>query len=158
MNIKLINRQNLIRRLRLASVSFALLLLPIEAWAEDYNLCVGETQVTSENASNIFAGDEVNDGKVSFDALTNTLTMNGAEIEGDISAQLAALTIHLTGDNSLKRIQGDEEGSLTFTGTGTLSLDNGDGVIRDFSGVDFGNFNLLSNSSPGGVHWDEETM
>lgn len=158
MNKKLINRQNLIRRLRLASVSFALLLLPIEAWAEDYNLWVGETQVTSENASNIFADDEVNDGKVSFNALTNTLTLNGAEIEGYISAQLAALTINLTGDNSLMRIQGDEEGSLAFTGTGTLSLVNGDGVISDFSGVDFGNFNLLSNSSPGGVHWDEESM
>lgn len=127
-----------------------------------YELTVGGEVVTSSNASNIFADDEVNDGKVSFDALTNTLTLNGAVIEGDIFSELfnsewTALTINLTGDNSLLRILGNEEGSLAFTGTGTLSLDNGDGIIRDFSDVDFGDFNLLSNSAPG-VHWDEEQM
>ena len=39
---------------------------------------VAGTQVTSTNAGNIFAGDETNDGKVSYDFDTHTLTLDGA--------------------------------------------------------------------------------
>ena len=47
--------------------------------ATNYNLWVGGVQVTSDNASNI-TGDRITGGTVSFDAGTNTLTLNNATI------------------------------------------------------------------------------
>ena len=44
-------------------------------FVQAYPLWVGETQVTVVNASNVFG-----DGKVSYDATTDTLTLNGAKI------------------------------------------------------------------------------
>lgn len=41
---------------------------------------VAGTQVTSDNAGNIFADDETNDGKVSYDFDTHTLTLDGASL------------------------------------------------------------------------------
>lgn len=53
-----------------------LALLPGAALAADNdNLWVNGKQVTSDNA-----GDVLGDGTVSYDAQTNTLTLNGAEI------------------------------------------------------------------------------
>lgn len=50
-------------------------------WSEDnskYSLWVNNTQVTAKNADNVF-----NDGKVSYDAGTNTLTLNNCNITAD---------------------------------------------------------------------------
>ena len=122
-----------------------------------YDITIAGTEVDGDNASNIFAGGE-NDGKVSFTPATGdtpaTLTLNGANIEGGVSCNLDALTIHLSGDNSLESIEGG--GSLTFSGenNATLSLNFSDGIMRGFSSVDFGGYNLLSNSSPD-VHYDD---
>ena len=55
---------------------FVLLCLGGTAKAEDYNLYIAGTQVTSDNATNILG-----DGKVSYDASSKTLT-----IRGDITA------------------------------------------------------------------------
>ena len=55
---------------------FVLLCLGNIAKAEEYNLYIAGTQVTSDNATNILG-----DGKVSYDASKNTLT-----IKGDITA------------------------------------------------------------------------
>ena len=46
-----------------------------------YKLWVGNTQVTSANAGNVLSTDTVNNGKISFDAATNTLTLDGANID-----------------------------------------------------------------------------
>ena len=48
---------------------------PANAEGTSYDLWVGGTQVTSENASDILGN-----GKASYNASTNTLTLNGAEI------------------------------------------------------------------------------
>ena len=48
--------------------------------ADDSELWVGDVQVTSANASNV-KGDGIS-GKVSYDASSNTLTLNGATISG----------------------------------------------------------------------------
>ncbi len=45
---------------------------------------MGGVQVTSANAGNILAGDAENDGKVSYDADTNTLTLDGADISNGV--------------------------------------------------------------------------
>ena len=66
----------------------------------DYDVWVGGTRVTSANASDVLS-----DGKVSYDAGSKTLTLNGASITGThteagIFAENAALAaIALTGDN-----------------------------------------------------------
>ena len=118
----------------------------------DYQLTVGDVAVTSANASSITG--ETIEGTVSYDIDNHMLTLNGATIDGMITTSLPALIVTLAGDNSLMAIAG-ENGTLEFTGTGTLSLNHSDGVINGFSSVDFGSFNLQS-SQPGGVHWDEE--
>ena len=56
--------------------------MSLTAWAEPvnptaYNVWVGGTQVTSANAANIDGNN-----KVSYDAITNTLTLNGYSYSG----------------------------------------------------------------------------
>jgi hypothetical protein len=119
-------------------------------------LWIGEKPVTSDNAGNVFAGDEDLDGKVSYDATNHKLSLNGATIEDEIISNVGTLTIDLTGSNSINSISATGNATaLAFTGDGdgTLTLKNSDGIISNFSSVDTGNFNLLSNSTPG-IHWN----
>ena len=117
-------------------------------------LWIGGTAVTSDNAEDVFDGDENLDGKVSYNMTTQTLSLNGVTIEGDIVSNVGTLTIDLTGTNTLISISASGNATaLAFTGEGTLSLENSDGVISGFSSVDFGSFNLLSSTS--GIHWSE---
>lgn len=116
-------------------------------------LWIGETLVTSSN-TNVFAGDDDLDGKVSYDATNHTLSLNGATIEDEIISNVGTLTIDLTGSNSINSISATGNATaLAFTGDGTLTLENSDGVITGFSSVNTGGFNLLSNSTPG-IHWN----
>lgn len=120
----------------------------------DTKLWIGETPVTSDNAGNVFHGDEDLDGKVSYDVTNHTLSLNGATIENEIVSNVGTLTIDLTGSNSVKYISATGNATaLAFTGDGTLTLENSDGVIYGFSSVDFGDFNL--QSSVPGIHWSE---
>ena len=117
-------------------------------------LWIGGTAVTSDNAEDVFDGDENLDGKVSYNMTTQTLSLNGVTIEGDIVSNVGTLTIDLTGTNNFISISASGNATaLAFTGEGTLSLENSDGVISGFSSVDFGSFNLLSSTS--GIHWSE---
>ena len=107
---------------------------------EKYNLWIGETQVTNKNAANVLAG-TVNDGKVKFDAKTNTLTLSGANITekanmgvwASVYSKLSELNIKLEGENTVGApFDGSlgysgyngiySEGTLTFVGEGTLNL------------------------------------
>ena len=112
-----------------------------------YNLFVQGIQVTGENYSDVLG-----DGKVSFDPASNTLTLNGANIEmtlpkdaskvkeaeandetGILSYLSGNLTINLTGTNTITNAT-DESGteklgiivkgasSVTYTGGGTLKV------------------------------------
>ena len=71
----------------------ALLLMSVEMQAEDYNLWVGATQVTSDNSSDVLG-----DGKVSWNNSSNTLTLNGATVNGTIVSD-NDLIVHLVGRN-----------------------------------------------------------
>ena len=107
---------------------------------EKYNLWIGETQVTNKNAANVLAG-TVNDGKVKFDAKTNTLTLSGANITekanmgvwASVYSKLSGLNIKLEGENTVGAPFDSSlgysgyngiysEGTLTFVGEGTLNL------------------------------------
>ena len=118
----------------LAALAVALL-LPAAAFAESYSLWVNGTEVTSENAGNVL-GDS---GTVSYDAATNTLTLNGATINtpnptGVSSIYSAgiyaegAIQIQLIGENSITITSGQivagihANGIITIGGAGALNV------------------------------------
>ena len=100
MNKRFFNQQNLTRRLRLLPVLFAMLLMPNSAWAEDYDLWIGDIQVTDANKGNVLG-----DGTVSFtpagDTTPATLTLEGANLTEGITTSINGLVIDLIGDNTI---------------------------------------------------------
>ena len=96
-----------------------------------YDITIGGDQVTSENASNI-RGIWLKAGKLYFDAPTNTLTLENAEITTKTYAILSyteGLKIELIGEN---KIFSDRASSLylskktAITGEGSLSVETTD--------------------------------
>lgn len=135
MKERLINHVSLTRRLRQLLVLFALLLLPAGMWAENYDLWIGETQVTSDNASNILAGDNTNDGKVSFIASSNTLVLNGVETGKYIKSSLDNLTIKFSGTNKVHDTASypdyDYDAIFSTVSTATLTfVKDGDATLQ----------------------------
>ena len=61
--------------LALLTAVFALLLCVGAGAVDEYDLWVNGVHVTSDNAADV-----LNDGTVSYDAATNTLTLDGAEL------------------------------------------------------------------------------
>ena len=110
--------------------------------------------------SGVNEGDVLGDGKVSFTSVDGgtpaTLTLNNVTL-GAIISNLAneQLTIDLAGTNILNGFLSDESssGTLKFTGSGSLEISNSDGTITGYTAVDFGNFNLKSNSP--GINYGE---
>lgn len=162
MKERLVHQINLTGKLRKLSLLLALLLLPIGVWAENYGLTVADVQVTDANALNVLGNQET--PTVVFDATTNTLTLNGAEINGKITYNgTSNLTIAFSGTNAVSTSEtsaiqyGGSESvrpKLTFSSTnGTLTI-NGES-IKGFSDVDFGSLNLASISAQG-VYYDKE--
>lgn len=162
MKERLVHQINLTGKLRKLSLLLALLLLPIGVWAENYGLTVAGVQVTDANALNVLGDQET--PTVVFDATTNTLTLNGAEINGEITYNgTSNLTIAFSGTNAVSTSEtyaiqygGSEfvRPKLTFSSTnGTLTI-NGES-IEGFSDVDFGSLNLASISAQG-VYYDKE--
>ena len=155
-------------------VSLLAVLFPQAAMGEDvYALSIGNTQVTS--GTNVLD----NGTTVTYDEANNILTLNNATLGSKdetgetinitmmpITSGLEKLTINLVGTNRLygnitvPPTAGSDApaqtqttaGTLSFTGEGTLEIECSDGVISGFSSVNFGGFNLLSNSAPG-VHY-----
>ena len=164
MNKRFFNQQNLTRRLRLLPVLFAMLLMPIGAWAEDYPLIVAGVQVTDANKGNVLGDGET--ATVVFTPANNTvspatpatLILNGATLGGAIVLQsgLDDLTIHLLGENKIqgadyqnplengiKRENGATTGTLTFTtsegASGTLFFPYVTTPIEVFSNIAYNN-------------------
>lgn len=86
---------------------------------QPYELKVAGVTVTSKNAANILSDDETNNGKVSYNATTNTLTLNNAnidltssndpvEVPGIDCLGTSTLTISLIGDNTIRTGAGCE--------------------------------------------------
>ena len=95
----------------------------------EYGLKVENTQVTAANASNILTG--ANDGKVSFDASSNILTLNDANLTMPIQTDIDNLIIELKGENkintnaaenAIKRISSNETLNLTIRPASTDPL------------------------------------
>ena len=90
---------------------------------ESYEIFIAGTQVTSLNQADVLG-----DGTVSYDAETNTLTLNGADIEAEgegLSTQIDEVIIKLEGENSIEVPEGFgiySDASFTITGPGSLSV------------------------------------
>lgn len=91
----------------------------------EYGLTVGGVDVTSANAADV-----LNDGTVSYDPSSQTLTLKNASItgtnEGNCSIEVdpgmtLALTIALEGSNSCGPIM-TQKGATTITGSGSLTV------------------------------------
>ena len=74
----------------------ALLLMPLRTLAENYGITVAGVEVTSENATNV-KGEDITAGTVSFDAQSETLTLNNVHANGQIIVTRSSLTINLVG-------------------------------------------------------------
>ena len=169
----LLNQHNRTKELRQLSLFFALLLLPLGVWGQtEYGLTVGGVEVTSANAENI-TGSYI-EGAVSFDPLTNTLTLDGATISGTtisngcIVSRLSSLNIILKGNSTLDcsqdsctAIRSVANAALTITkGEDECSLGFfGGRAIRDFKSVTLSGMvwdrtcaYQLATLSEGGVH------
>ena len=139
------NQQNLTKRLRQSLVLFALVFMPIGAWATNYNIWIGDwtgyfdqqqvyhdqfvgVQVTSENAADVLG-----DGTVSY--ADGILMLKGTTINGCIYS-LGDLTIQLVGDNFITAVDScaidcmnvTSAGKLTLQGTGSLTMEGGSGI------------------------------
>ena len=90
---------------------------------ESYEIFIAGTQVTELNKDDVLG-----DGTVSYDAETNTLTLNGADIEAEgegLSTQIDEIIIKLEGENSIEAPEGYGiygDASFTITGPGSLSV------------------------------------
>ena len=157
------------------------LLVSVTMQAENYDIIVAGTQVTSDNASNVLSDANAT---VSFDATTNTLTFDGADVDvasSDAYAVLSSITnlkICLKGKNVITTadnrpafcLNGQSSGTLTFTQEaffddyGAYQL--GSLVVKGLyqqssfaTGYSIGNDLIYDNIDPyqkvTGWHWDE---
>lgn len=128
MKERLINHVSLTRRLRQLLVLFALLLTSQVTWAEDYDLWIGETRVTSDNWSNI-QNDNIKVGYARFirgNDGSNTLELHNIQTKDCINSGLGDLTIKLYGHNRIGYIANDEDNPAIYsTNNGTLTLTKG---------------------------------
>lgn len=74
----------------------ALLLMPLRTLAENYGITVAGVEVTSENATNV-TGENITAGTVSYDAQSETLTLNNVHANGQIIVTRSRMTINLVG-------------------------------------------------------------
>ncbi len=131
-----------------------------------YDVWVGEKQITDKNATDVFG-----DGKASYNATTQTLTLNGFDLELEPhfyesrirmaypSAFIYSesdLTIHLVGDNKIVNSK-DTNGSGIFVFDGNLTI-TGNGSLRvEASSVGI-NVNGTFTLENGNVTVDTETL
>ena len=166
MNKRFFNQQNLTRRLRLLPVLFAMLLMPLSAWAENYDLWIGDIQVTDANKGNVLGDGET--ATVVFTPANNTvspatpatLTLNGAELTDPIKVGLTNLTIHLIGTNTIA-LNGNgavlnstnsnaaltitkEDASASLTISNKYASGQQSPVIFNFASVSYPELNLIS--------------
>ena len=146
-------------------VLITMLIVPQLAGAVDYPLTIAGIQVTDANAADVF-NNQTNPRVVFTPANagnnnTNTLTLNGATIDGTIESSLDNLSIHLTGTNSIRGnttallngIKSTNGGKLTFTADANAALTittSGDAAsaITGFSNVTMGTGAYLQTDIP----------
>lgn len=127
-----------------AACVLVLFALAPSAFADEYGMSVAGTPVTSENAADV-----LDDGTVSYDSATHTLTLNGASLQDAgrsdqvISSTITeTLNIVLVGENGIYlpseyAIGVRAQGGIAFSGSGSLvfSLEgNGAECVRSVDG------------------------
>ncbi len=96
---------------------------PVTAFAaENYDVWVGNTQITSDNADDV-----LHNGAVSYDAKTNTLTLNNASLTQIRNNTGKAFTINVSGDSTVAITSGstnliESNAPLTITGSKNAKL------------------------------------
>lgn len=120
--------------------SFTIQSIKITTGPIEYDLKVENTQVTAGNASNILAG-TANDGKVSYDATQNILTLNEANLSMPIQTNIDNLIIELKGENKINT-NAAENAIKRISSNETLNL-----TIRPASTDPLGSINLANSAS-----------
>ena len=150
-------KQNIIQSIIRRGLSFVFLslLMPLGVGAQEYALWIGNTQVTSDNASNIQA-EYLSAGTAVFDANTNTLTLTGATIGyGGVQSGLENLTIVFNGANTIESYIGANSDAGTHNLTlqsgsegSTMYLDNtiGKSIIDGFDNLSLDGLYVSSES------------
>lgn len=112
-----------------AACVLVLFALAPNAFADEYGVSVAGTPVTSENAADV-----LDDGTVSYDSATHTLTLNRASLQDAgrsdqvISSRITeALNIVLVGENGIYlpseyAIGVRAQGGIAFSGSGSLAF------------------------------------
>lgn len=100
----------------------AVTLLPMTAFAADLGVTVNGMAVTDENAADVLGN-----GTASYDAATNTLTLNGANLTQIQNNTGKAFTIKVVGDNTVAIDTGstnliESNAPLTITGAAGATL------------------------------------
>lgn len=115
-----------------------------------YSLKVGGVDVTDANASNI-TGNNITTGTVSFNASTNTLTLNGATLTEPIIVGMPNLTIDIQGNNTIttnttciQKLNDNTNPSLTFKST---SDEVGSLILKNTDEDNYGGVNKINNVS-----------
>ena len=123
-------------KLRLLSAflaaAMALTTLPAAAFAEeatDYKLAVNGKRVTSANATDI-----LDDGKASYDALTQTLTLNGDISATDNAVNPFGEQITVDGNSTLTLTGGQKDLYAGLCGTKTINVAAGADITLDAFG------------------------
>lgn len=134
----------------LLSLVLCVSLLPAGAMAADveYGVFVGETQVTSGNAADVLGN-----GKVSYDAGSNTLKLNGAVVGSIIFNEVSTSAfVEFSGNNEVGGVI-VSRGRLTLRGSGTLNLIYTDEedmpAVAAMSNINFESGTVNINSSHG---------
>ncbi len=116
-----------------------------------YNLYIADKQVNNGNAADFFG-----DGTVSYDAASNTLTLNGANINCSyqcISNYIPDLTINVTADSCLCSTEQygivTHASGMTITGSGKLTVTSESnetgsnaGIMSDYHNLTIKNANV----------------
>ncbi len=128
--------------------------------AEQYDLWVGGTHVTSANDDDI-KDSVIKSGSVCFDHKSRTLTLKNAAISGEgqdliasIHTKYKYLTVSLEGDNTIRDneetifVDNNDAGcTLTFTGNGTLNASGTNNSIKAVTVVIDGECSLTASGS-----------
>ena len=143
---KRLTRQNMTRKLRLLSVLFALLLVPIGAWA-DYELTIqygteeGNFHSVSVPES---ATDVLGDGTITYDVDSHVLTFNGA----NLTCSYNSSTFIVNGGYW----DAEQELTVRLVGSNTITLGNGSSFY-DGKGITF----ATDESNPGSLQIIKES-
>ena len=100
-----------------------------------YGIFLADTEVNNTNQADVLA-----DGTVSYDPETQTLTLNGASIDGGADNYgifaYVPFTIKLEGENTLKGVNGiNTSEQTTITGTGSLYCLGETGILSSAPGI-----------------------